>query len=107
MGRDELPGAIAVVEEDGEPVIRLTGEIDSQVVAAFDDGGLPDGAAASPAVIDASAVTFLDARGLGFLVRQTRAARRAGRQPELRRPTRVVRRVIELAGAKACFTITL
>jgi anti-anti-sigma factor len=98
--RDELPGAIAVVDENGVPVIRLTGEIDAQVVAAWDD-------APSAAVIDASGVTFLDCRGLGFLIRQARAARGAGAQPVLRRPTRIVRRVIDLAGAGACFTITL
>jgi anti-anti-sigma factor len=105
--RDELWGVIAVVDEDGVPVIRLTGEIDSQVVAAWDgvrdDAGTPH---SSPAVIDASAVTFLDCRGLGFLIRQAQASRRAGGQPVLRRPTRIVRRVIDLAGAGSCFTVT-
>ena len=101
---EAAPGAIAVVEEDGVRVLRLTGEIDSQVVAAYDG---PAVLSAGAAVIDASAVTFLDCRGLGFLVRQTGAARRAGGRPVLRRPTRIVRRVIDIAGAGSCFTITL
>ena len=59
-----------------------------------------------PSVIDASGVTFLDCRGLGFLIRQTGAARRAGRRPLLRRPPRIVRRVIDLAEANELFTVT-
>ena len=109
MREDELagglPGAIAVVEEEGTPVLRLTGEIDSEVVAAYDDSGRRPGPSA--AVIDASAVTFLDARGLRFLVGQSRAARGAGRSLVLRRPARIVARVIDLAGVRACFTIAL
>jgi anti-anti-sigma factor len=103
---EAAPGAIAVVEEDGVRVLRLSGEIDSQVVAAYDGPAAPV-LPAGAAVIDASAVTFLDCRGLGFLVRQTGAARRAGGRPVLRRPTRIVQRVIEMTGAGGCFTITL
>ena len=104
----EPPGAIAVIEEGGEPVIRLSGEIDSLAVATYehDSSALPDGYR-PPAVIDASAVTFLDCRGLRFLLRTTRAARTAGRQPVLRRPARAVRRVVDVAGAGHLFTMTL
>ena len=95
-----LAGEIAIVEERGVPVARLRGDIDSVVVAAYDRRG------PFPAVIDASGVTFLDCRGLGFLIRQTRAARRDGSRPLLRRPPRIVRRVIDLADATELFTLT-
>jgi anti-anti-sigma factor len=100
--REGLAGGIAVVEERGVPVARLHGEIDGTVVAACDRGQ----AAPFPSVIDASAVTFLDCRGLRFLIDRTRAVRRAGGRPELRRPPRVVRRVLDLTGAGELFLVT-
>ena len=102
---DHLPGAISLVEEEGVPVLRLCGEIDSIVVAAYEDATA--GAPAQAAVVDASRVTFLGCRGLGLLVRRTQEARRAGQRPELRRPARVVRRVVDVAGVGGLFTITL
>lgn len=105
MSGDELPGAISLVEEDGVPVLLLCGEIDSLVVAAYEDATA--GRAGQAAVVDASRVTFLDCRGLGLLVRRTQDARRAGRRPVLRRPARIVRRVVHIAGAASLFTITL
>jgi len=73
-------------------------------VEAYDRTHVAPGTAA--VVIDASAVTFLDCRGLRFLVRESAAARRAGRAPALRRPPRVVRRVLCATGAAELFTIT-
>jgi anti-anti-sigma factor len=106
MTEDALPGRIAVVDEGGRPVIRLSGEIDTLVVEAY-ERHLPGACGRPPAVIDASEVTFLDGRGLRFLVRTTRAARRAGAHPVLRSPARVVRRVVDLTGSAGTFTITL
>ena len=101
---DEFPaGFIAVEEEGGVAVLRLRGEIDQVAVAAYDRA---HGAGTAPAVIDTSAVTFLDCRGLRFLVRQGAAARQAGCAPALRRPPRVVRRVLDVTGAQDLFTIT-
>jgi anti-anti-sigma factor len=105
-GLDELPGGIAVVDEGGQRVIRLTGEIDSLVVAAYEESAAAD-RYGPPQVIDASDVTFLDGRGLRFLVRRTRDAQNAGGHPVLRRPAHVVQRVVEVAGAAHLFTITL
>lgn len=96
------PGAICVVDEEGGRVLRLIGEIDSAVVAAYEAVT----ALRQATVIDASRVTFLDCRGLGFLVRRARAARSAGGRPVLRRPTRIVRRVIDAAEVGDLFTIT-
>jgi anti-anti-sigma factor len=104
---DELPGEITIVDEGGVPVARLRGDIDSLVVAAYDrPTGEGSRRGSFPTVIDASAVTFLDCRGLGFLIRQTGADRRDGRRPLLRRPARIVRRVIDLAEARDLFTVT-
>jgi anti-anti-sigma factor len=97
----ELPGAIQLVEEDGEPVLRLSGEVDSLVVDDWHATG-PRGARAAVAV-DVSAATFLDCRGLRLLVRETEPTRRSGRVPELRHPTRAVRRVVEMSGAAPLF----
>jgi anti-anti-sigma factor len=92
----ELPGNIAVVEERGVRVIRLSGQIDSYVVAAYERSRLALADRSHPAnVIDASAVTFLDGRGLAFLVRQTQACLSAGARPILRSPGRVVRRLVD------------
>jgi anti-anti-sigma factor len=100
----DLCGTITVVEDGGELVVRLTGEIDSLVVAA-QGGAATSAGALVPAVVDASAVTFLDGRGLRLLVRLAEGARRAGRPLVLRRPTRPVRRVLEVAGVAALFTV--
>jgi anti-anti-sigma factor len=109
MTADAAPlGSIAVVDEGGQPVIRLSGEIDTVVVAAYaDDPSPPVHRSRPPSVIDASAVTFLDGRGLRFLVQAARLARSSGDQPVLRRPARVVRRLVDLTGAGPLFTITL
>lgn len=97
---DEGPaGSIALVDEDGVPVLRLRGDIDTLTVAAYDHAAHAPGPA--PAVIDASDVTFLDGRGVRFLVRQASAAG----HPVLRRPPRVVRRVIDAVGAAGLFVV--
>ena len=102
---DQLPGAISFVDEDGVPVLRLYGEIDSTVVEAYEDA--TGERSRQAAVVDASRVTFLDCRGLGLLVRRTQDVRRAGQRPVLRRPARIVRRVVDVAGAGGLFTIAL
>jgi anti-anti-sigma factor len=102
---EDLPGGIDIVDEGGMPVARLRGDIDSFVVAEYDQHAPEGGPAPFPAVIDAAGVTFLDCRGLSFLIRRTADARRSGPPPLLRRPPRIVRRVIDLAGAGDFFTV--
>jgi anti-anti-sigma factor len=97
-----LPGGIDVVEEDGGPVLRLHGEVDALVVAAWQQGSA--GCTRPPVAVDLSATTFLDCRGLRLLVHATETTRAAGRVPELRRPSRTVRRLVEVAGAAPLFT---
>jgi anti-anti-sigma factor len=98
----QLPGGIDLVEEDGVAVLRLHGEVDSTVVEAWTAAAAP-GAGTAEAV-DLSGATFLDCRGLRLVIGQTERARRAGRVPELRRPSRIVRRMLDVAGAGPLFT---
>ena len=97
----DLPGGIDLVEEDGGPVLRLHGEVDTLVVSAWQATAPPP--ARPPVAVDVSAATFLDCRGLRLLVRTTEATRASGRVPELRRPSRAVRRLVQVAGAAPLF----
>jgi anti-anti-sigma factor len=99
-----LCGAISVAEDGGAVVVRLTGEIDTAVVDAQGGAATAPGRAA-PDVVDASAVTFLDGRGVRLLVRLAEGASRAGHPLVLRRPTRPVRRVLQVAGVAPMFTV--
>jgi anti-anti-sigma factor len=98
-------GRIELVEQDGVPVLRLRGEVDSLAVAAW-QAAAPEAPRAAVA-IDASEATFLDCRGLRLLLHETAEARRSGRLPELRRPSRVVRRLVEMTGAAPLFATVL
>ncbi len=101
-------GSIAILQQDGERVLVLSGEIDVDAVQAFEAGTGPAGQAPSPttsvAVADVTAVTFIDCYGLGFLVRCTQSARDSGRLPILRGPTPPVERVLRLTGHTALFS---
>jgi anti-sigma B factor antagonist len=92
---DEAYGAVEVSREDGMPVIRLSGELDmvsvervrpvvQEVLAAGNDR----------LAFDVSELEFMDSSGIALLVSATRKAR----QVELRHPTPIVRRLIELTG---------
>lgn len=94
-------GDIDLVHEEAGPVLRLRGEVDAAVVAAWNASKPPHGQA--PVAVDVSATTFLDCRGLRLVVQETEAARLAGRIPELRRPSRGVRRLVAIAGAAPLF----
>ncbi|MFQ1001288.1 STAS domain-containing protein [Modestobacter sp. SSW1-42] len=100
MQSTDLPGGIDLVEEDGGPVLRLRGEVDSLVVDAWD--AVPHGGRSAVAV-DLSAATFLDGPGLRLLLRATEGTRRSGRVPELRRASRTVQRMVEIAGMGRSF----
>jgi len=87
--------AAEVSAEDGMPVIRLSGELDMvsvqrvrpvvERVLTAEDGRL---------AFDVSELEFMDSSGVALLV----SAARKTRQVELRHPTPIVRRLIELAG---------
>ena len=95
-------GSIDLVDEETGPVLRLRGEVDAAVVAVWDAATWRHGRR-DPVAVDVSATTFLDARGLRLVVRETEMARRSGRLPELRRPSPTVRRLVDIAGAGPLF----
>lgn len=93
----------SVTLDDHELIVRLQGEIDlaaaSTVRGAVEQvRTFPEGSAV---VLDLADVTFLDASGLGELVRP--AADRA--DVVLRRPSPPVCKVLELTGLTGMFTI--
>ena len=101
IGASEPLGDIDLVDGEAGPVLRLRGAVDTAVVALWDATRRSHGR--EPVAVDLSATTFLDCRGLRLVVRETEAARRSGRLPELRRPSRSVRRLVDLAGATPLF----
>jgi anti-anti-sigma factor len=98
---DELDSAghascVTEVTREGEtPVIRLSGELDL-VTADSVRSALDPALAGAPErlVFEVSELEFMDSSGLALLVS---AARKAGKV-ELRNPTLIVRRLIELTG---------
>jgi anti-sigma B factor antagonist len=103
---DPSPQAQALVDvrdENGTPVIWLSGELDitnvGQVRTAIDAafGSHPD-----RVVLDVSGVTFTDSSGVALLALTTHRAR----EVQIRRPTPIVRRLIELTGLDQVLRIT-
>jgi anti-sigma B factor antagonist len=92
-----------VRDESGTPVIWLSGELDNtnagQVRAAIEAalGSHPD-----RVVLDASGVTFMDSSGIALLASMTHRAR----QVQVRNPTAIIRRLIELTGLDQVLQIT-
>jgi|1185.fasta_scaffold1290269_1 anti-sigma B factor antagonist len=105
---DSTVGGITVAMVEGEWVMRLSGEIDSDVIAACGDVSSTTMCGAhtfEPQIttVDLTDVTYLSSAGLGFLLRQTEATRRAGRMPVLLGATRPARRMMELTGVDRLF----
>ena len=77
------------------PVIRLSGELDmvsAERVRSVVEGALT--AEDDRLAFDVSELQFMDSSGIALLV----SAARTARQVELRHPTPIVRRLIELTG---------
>jgi anti-anti-sigma factor len=93
----------SVLLDDHEHIVRVSGDIDLAAVETL--RGAVDQVRTFPAssavVLDLAEVTFLDASGLGELVRP--AADRA--DVVLRRPSPPVCKVLELTGLTGMFTI--
>ncbi|MGN6168994.1 MAG: anti-sigma factor antagonist [Solirubrobacteraceae bacterium] len=95
----------AVEQDDRRAIVRLAGELDyaSAAVAhlALERAGpdLPE------VTLDLSRVVFLDAAGVRFLISAQRRARAAHRRLVIRRPSRSVRRILELTGARPLLAI--
>jgi anti-sigma B factor antagonist len=92
---DETYCAAEVSREDGTAVIRLSGELD--MVSVETVRSIIEGSLASPAdrlVFEVSALDFMDSSGIALLISMTRKAEAV----EVRNPTAIVRRIIELTG---------
>jgi anti-anti-sigma factor len=94
---------VNVRDENGTPVIWLSGELDitniglvrTAIDTVFDSH--PD-----RVVLDVSGVTFTDSSGIALLALMTRKAR----EVQVRSPTPIVRRLIELTGLDQILRIT-
>jgi anti-sigma B factor antagonist len=92
---DKAYCAVEVFREEGMPVIRLSGELDMvsvERVRPVVEGALT--AEDDRLAFDVSELEFMDSSGIALLV----SAARTARQVELRHPTPIVRRLIELTG---------
>jgi anti-sigma B factor antagonist len=92
-----------VREESGTPVICLSGDLDmtsvKQVHAAV-EAAL--GSRPGRVILDASGLTYMDSSGVALMVQVSRIAR----EVQVRNPTRIVRRLLELTGLSEILQIT-
>jgi anti-sigma B factor antagonist len=91
----EATCVVGVSEENGTSVIRLSGELDmvtAERVRSAVEAALSG--ASERLVFDISGLEFMDSSGIALLVSATRKARNV----EVRHPTPIVRRLIELTG---------
>ena len=94
------------LEHGGERMtVLLAGELDCASAPVAHLALERAGQDASEIVLDLSRVVFLDAAGLRFLISAQRRARAARRQLIVRRPSRSVRRMIDLTGAAPLLSI--
>jgi anti-sigma B factor antagonist len=93
-------------ELDGRPVLSVSGEIDLAVAARFaeeleslvaTDGG--------SALVDLSAVAFIDSSGIRELLKAKGDAETAGADLLLLSPSAACRRVLEISGVWSNFTV--
>lgn len=98
----------AVEHDDERVTVHLAGELDHASAAtghlALARAGA--GAGAEEIVLDLSRVVFVDASGVRFLLSAQRRARAADRRLIVRRPSRSVRRMLELTGARPLLAST-
>ncbi len=93
----------SVREEDGTPVVYLSGELDLTSAGQFSTA-IDAALASHPGrlVLDASGLTFMDSSGIVLLVS---AAQRV-QEVQVRDPSPIVRRLIELTGLSNVLRIT-
>jgi anti-sigma B factor antagonist len=100
---DQAATVASVREEDGTPVVYLSGELDLTNAGQFStalDAAL--GSHPRRLILDASALTFMDSSGIVLLVSATQRVQ----EVQVRDPSPVVRRLIELTGLSDVLRIT-
>jgi anti-sigma B factor antagonist len=103
-GEGFAAGAVEAAGDDaGVPVVRLTGEIDISNAEAIGDAmEAIIGPDARRLVVDLDGLDFMDSAGIAMLLRT--AARVDA--VELRKPSEIMRRIIECTGLTGIFRIT-
>jgi anti-sigma B factor antagonist len=92
-----------VREENGTPVVYLSGELDLTSARQFStaiDAAL--GSHPGRLILDASGLTFMDSSGIVLLVSATQRVQ----EVQVRDPSPIVRRLIELTGLSNVLRIT-
>jgi anti-sigma B factor antagonist len=85
----------SIADQEGVSVLRLSGELDLATVADIQRSvDAISGQAPEHLVVDLSGVTFMDSSGIALLL-QIAATRP---RTELRNPTPLIRRVLEMTG---------
>jgi anti-anti-sigma factor len=93
-------------EFGGYAVVTLRGELDLAAVPAVESHLIAAVAAYGPSIIvDLAGLEFVDARGLGVLVRMLKWTRERGGDVSLAAPQRQVRWVLEITGLIAVFSV--
>jgi anti-anti-sigma factor len=95
----------ALEHVDSGAIVRLAGELDCASAAVAHlalERARPD---VLEITLDLSRVVFLDATGVRFLISAQRRARAAGRRLIIRRPSRSVRRMLDLTGVRPLLAI--
>jgi anti-sigma B factor antagonist len=94
---------VDVREEDGTTIIRLSGDLDMtsirQVSGAI-DAAL--GSRRGRVILDASGLTYMDSSGVALMVQVSQMAQ----EVQVRNPTPIVRRLIQLTGLSEILRIT-
>jgi anti-sigma B factor antagonist len=93
-------------ELDGRPVLSVSGEIDLAIAGRFaEELESLVGANGSSAVVDLSAVEFIDSSGIRELLKAKSTAETAGGDLVLLSPSPACRRVLEISGVWSNFTV--
>lgn len=92
-------GAAVVVTVRGELDIGSAPVLREALLRLIADDAVPD------LVVDGSGVAFVDSSGLAVLLMASRRWSSAGKRVVLRRPSKALRRIVELTGATRAFEI--
>jgi anti-anti-sigma factor len=100
---------VDVVTERGTIVVRLVGDLDMSSAEHVEEVGLAavsrlDGDA-TPVVLDVSELAFCDSFGLRALLIVATTAEAEGHQVTLRKPSKMLRRMLELVDLRQRFLI--
>ena len=94
-----------VIERGGDGAIVVKGELDAASSQVLDEAIEIDGLPGTNIVVDMADVTFIDSSALNVLVKHRRRLHEEGHHLELRNPSGIVNRVLEVAGLDNHFRV--